>query len=101
MIPFVPIWKSGKLPGECLKAGYSTEYSDDTVEIQKDSLNAESRVLILDDLFATGGTLNVAIELVEKTGAQYLASFCIFELCELNGRSRLKEPEKLVTLMKY
>lgn len=61
MVPFVPIRKSGKLPGECIKAGYSTEYSDDTVEIQSDSLNGESKVLILDDLFATGGTMNVAI----------------------------------------
>lgn len=57
--------------------------------------------MILDDLLATGGTLAVAIDLVERTGAQYVGSFCLFELVDLEGRKKLREPEKLVTLMRY
>jgi adenine phosphoribosyltransferase len=57
--------------------------------------------LILDDLFATGGTLKTAIELVESTGAEHMASFCIFELSELKGKEKLREPEKFISLMRY
>lgn len=101
MIPFVPIRKCGKLPGEVIQRGYTKEYGDDTIEIQKESLNSESRVLVVDDLLATGGSLNMAIELVKLTGAQYVGSFCIFELVGLEGWAKLEEPDKLVTLMKY
>ncbi len=60
MIPFVPIRKLGKLPGETLDITYEKEYGKDGCEIQKDALNAESKVLIVDDLLATGGTLEAA-----------------------------------------
>ena len=64
-VPFVPIRKAGKLPGECLVQGYKTEYSDDRVEIQKDSVDENSNAIIVDDLLATGGTLKVACDLVK------------------------------------
>ena len=97
-LPFVPIRKQGKLPGECVKLEYGTEYSKDCVEIQKDSLNQDSRVLIVDDLLATGGTLKAAEDLVKECGATVAACFIIFELVELQGKSKVGEPDKVISL---
>ena len=65
-LPFIPIRKCGKLPGETYKSSYEKEYGDDTVEIQKGILSKDSKVLIIDDLLATGGTLNAAANLVKS-----------------------------------
>ena len=86
-VPFTPIRKKGKLPGECHKLEYGTEYSKDCCEIQKDALPAGAKVLIIDDLLATGGTLKAAEDLIAKIpGATVSASFCLFEIPFLKGK---------------
>ena len=89
-VPFVPIRKQGKLPGECHKQEYGTEYSKDVCEIQKDSLKVGAKVLIGDDLLATGGTLKAAEDLISKIeGTTVSASYCLFEIAVLKGREKL------------
>ena len=89
-VPFVPIRKKGKLPGECHQVAYGTEYSQDVCEIQKDSLPAGSKVLIVDDLLATGGTLKAAESLISMIdGAEVVASYCLFEIPALKGKDKL------------
>ena len=100
-IPFVPIRKKGKLPGECVGTSYEKEYGTDSVECQKDSLSAESKVLIIDDLLATGGTMIGSIELIEKCGASLFGAYVIFELTFLSGKEKMKDGSKLITLMEY
>uniref|UniRef100_A0AC34R0J1 Adenine phosphoribosyltransferase n=1 Tax=Panagrolaimus sp. JU765 TaxID=591449 RepID=A0AC34R0J1_9BILA len=97
-IPFVPIRKKGKLPGPTIQASYVKEYGVDTVEIQKDALKAGQKVVIIDDLLATGGTLNAAIQLMEKAGTKVVESFVIVELTELKGRQTLPKDAKVVAL---
>ena len=90
-VPFVPIRKKGKLPGECWSQEYGTEYSKDVCEIQKDSLKSGDRVLLVDDLLATGGTLKAAEDLVNKIpGTQVIGSYVLFEIPFLKGASKLK-----------
>ena len=100
-IPFVPIRKKGKLPGEVETVEYTTEYSSDAAEIQKHTINEDSRVLILDDLLATGGTLSMANDLVTKCGAKVAANFIIFELMALEGRKKLKDPSSVIALFEF
>ena len=83
---FVPIRKSGKLPGNVLKADYTLEYGEDELEIQIDAFEGNPRVLLIDDLLATGGTVNASTELIEKAGGQLVGCGFIIELNELNGR---------------
>ncbi|CAI2381709.1 unnamed protein product [Moneuplotes crassus] len=101
-IPFVPIRKKGKLPGETECANYATEYEEkNAAEIQKDSINEDSKALIIDDLLATGGTLRMAYDLVEKCGAQVAASLVVFEICVLEGRKKLKDPSSCIAIYEY
>ena len=86
---FVPIRKSGKLPGNVLKADYTLEYSEDELEIQIDAFEGNPRVLLIDDLLATGGTVNASTELIEKAGGQLVGCGFIIELNELNGRENV------------
>ena len=89
-VPFLPIRKKGKLPGECYKEEYGTEYSKDVCEIQKDALPQGAKVLIVDDLLATGGTLLAAENLCKKIpGVEVIGSFCLFEISFFKGRDRL------------
>ena len=89
-VPFVPIRKAGKLPGEVYSVSYGTEYSQDKCEIQKDSLKAGDKVLIVDDLPATGGTLKAAEDLIKNIeGVTVSANFCLFEIPALKGREKL------------
>ena len=86
-LPFAAIRKSGKLPGETIKSSYEKEYGGDVVEIQKGILNADSKVLLIDDLLATGGTLNAAGDLIRACdGAKVAGSAIIFEIEGLKGR---------------
>ncbi|VDK54681.1 unnamed protein product [Cylicostephanus goldi] len=91
-VAFVPIRKQGKLPGQCLQASYAKEYGEarviDIVEIQQDALKPGSKVVIIDDLLATGGTLKAAVDVVEKAHAQVAEAFVIIELVPLHGRER-------------
>ena len=86
---FVPIRKKGKLPGDLLGVDYTLEYGKDRLEIQSDALQGNPRVLLVDDLLATGGTVNASTELIEKAGGQLVGCAFIIELNELNGRENV------------
>ncbi|MEM1042150.1 MAG: adenine phosphoribosyltransferase [Bacteroidota bacterium] len=86
---FVPARKPGKLPGEVLSETYVLEYGTDTVEIQADALGPEARVLVHDDLVATGGTAAAAARLAAQTGAQVVGFSFLIELAALGGRAQL------------
>ncbi|MBT3980110.1 MAG: adenine phosphoribosyltransferase [Bacteriovoracaceae bacterium] len=88
---FIPIRKKGKLPGETYSQDYQLEYGVDTIEIHTDAFEKGQRVLMVDDLLATGGTMVGAIELVEKAGAVPVHACFIVDLPELKGGVRLKE----------
>ncbi|MDR0823178.1 MAG: adenine phosphoribosyltransferase [Endomicrobium sp.] len=92
-LPFVPIRKKGKLPAETVQAAYSLEYGAAVIEMHIDALNKGDRVLIVDDLLATGGTVNSAVELIEKLDAKPVAAAFIIELLELSGRKSIKNKE--------
>ena len=86
---FVPIRKKGKLPGNLLGVDYTLEYGKDRLEIQSDALQGNPRVLLIDDLLATGGTVDAASELIERVGGQLVGCAFIIELNELNGRENI------------
>ncbi len=95
---FVMVRKQGKLPGPTIPHTYDLEYGTDTIEIQEDAVEAGQRVVLLDDLLATGGTLRAATELFDKVGAEVTGAACIIELTFLKGRDRLNIPcDVLVT----
>lgn len=87
---FVPIRKKGKLPGKTIGQDYALEYGVDRVEIHEDAIKDGDRVLIIDDLIATGGTAEAAIELVRRSGGIVVAAAFIVDLPELGGAQRLK-----------
>jgi adenine phosphoribosyltransferase len=89
---FVMVRKRGKLPGPTVPYTYDLEYGSDTIEIQTDAIKPGQRVVVLDDLLATGGTLNAAIDLCRKVGGDVVAAACIVELNFLKGRSRIDVP---------
>ena len=97
---FVPVRKPGKLPHEVVSVTYDLEYGTDTLEIHLDGLGRGERVLIIDDLLATGGTAAAAIELVGKTGAELVGISFLVELGFLEGRKRLKAP-RIESLVRY
>lgn len=85
---FVPIRKMGKLPGSTLAQSYSLEYGSETIEMHEDALSVGERVLIVDDVLATGGTAAAAATLVEGLGAEVVGIACVLELTALGGRAR-------------
>ena len=89
---FIMVRKKGKLPGEVIGHSYELEYGEDHVEIQTDAVQPGQRVVLLDDLLATGGTLEAAIALLQKVGADVVAAACIIELGFLGGRDRISVP---------
>jgi adenine phosphoribosyltransferase len=86
---FVPVRKAGKLPGKCVQDKYQTEYSSAVHEVQADAIKRGQRVVLVDDLLATGGTLASAASLVRKLGATVVAAVVVIELKELKGRQLL------------
>lgn len=88
-LPFVMIRKAGKLPGDVVEQRYALEYGEDCVEIQDGLIKQGSRVLILDDLLATGGTAKAAGDLIRKIGAEPVGLACVIELFELSGADKL------------
>jgi adenine phosphoribosyltransferase len=86
---FVPVRKLGKLPFNTLEVEYLLEYGSDTIEIHQDGLEAGNRVLIVDDILATGGTLEATVKLVQGTGAEIVGMALLAELAGLGGRDRL------------
>ncbi|PBC29276.1 adenine phosphoribosyltransferase [Apis cerana] len=90
--PFLPIRKKGKLPGKVFNRTFNSEYGEDTFEIQTEQIKQGSRVLIVDDLLATGGTMEAAIELVKAVGGEVIECLTIIELIGLKGREKLSVP---------
>ena len=88
-LPFIPIRKPGKLPADTVSAEYELEYGTDAVEIHRDALESGQKVLLIDDLLATGGTLEASARLVETVGGEIAAIACVIELGFLNGREKL------------
>jgi adenine phosphoribosyltransferase len=86
---FTMIRKKGKLPGATIPYEYDLEYGSDVIEIQEDAVKPGQRVVILDDLLATGGTLAASIELVRKVGGNVVGAACLIELAFLGGREKL------------
>jgi adenine phosphoribosyltransferase len=89
---FAMVRKQGKLPGETVRYTYDLEYGTDTIEMQADAIAPGQRVIVLDDLIATGGTTEAAINLVRRQGGDVVGAACIIELTFLNGRSRIPVP---------
>lgn len=86
---FVPVRKKGKLPCEVISQEYALEYGTATIEMHKDALKPGQKVVIVDDLMATGGTLEAIIKLVEQLGATVVKIVCVIELAGLNGREKI------------
>ncbi len=86
---FVPVRKAGKLPGPTRRATYQLEYGEDHLEIHEDSVKPGDRVIVVDDLLATGGTIKSAVDLVEGLGGRVAAVLFLIELSDLQGRDSL------------
>lgn len=86
---FVPVRKKGKLPCETISMSYDLEYGSATIEMHKDSIKPGQKVVIIDDLIATGGTIEAIIKLVEQLGGEVVRIVFLIELAGLNGRERL------------
>lgn len=98
---FVPVRKTGKLPADVLVQEYSLEYGTDKVEIHKDALQKGDRVLIMDDVLATGGTAEATAELIKKTGADIAGFTFVIELDDLGGRALLNKTAEVFSLIHY
>ncbi len=99
---FIPIRKPNKLPAETIKETYSLEYGTDTIEMHSDALKQGDRVLVIDDLLATGGTAAAACNLVKRAGAKAVASAFIIELDPLKGREKIEaNGVKVVSMLHY
>lgn len=88
---FVPVRKKGKLPCETIQEEYELEYGTDILEMHKDAIKPGDKVVIVDDLIATGGTMEAIIKMIEKLGGEVVQIQFLIELSGLNGRERLKE----------
>lgn len=99
-VGFVPVRKKGKLPAETVSVDYSLEYGVDVLEIHKDAIKKGQKVAIVDDLLATGGTVEAVAKLVEKVGAEVVALDFAIELTELKGRNKL-EGYEIMSLVQY
>jgi len=97
---FIPVRKPGKLPAETLREEYALEYGTDAVEIHKDAISSGERILVLDDLLATGGTVQATCRLVEKLGGDIVGVCFLIELSFLKGREKLKN-YNIYTLIDY
>ncbi|WP_182200489.1 adenine phosphoribosyltransferase [Paraliobacillus salinarum] len=99
-VGFAPVRKEGKLPREVIKVDYGLEYGTNVLTIHKDAIKPGQRVLITDDLLATGGTIEATIKLVEELGGIVIGCAFLIELTYLNGRDKL-EGYDILTLMEY
>ncbi len=97
---FIPVRKPGKLPAECESEEYSLEYGKDKIEIHKDAIDKGDKVLIVDDLLATGGTMNAARNLVKKLEGEIVECAFVVELPDLKGREKIKG-EKIFSIVKF
>lgn len=99
-VGFVPARKRGKLPGETIKAEYKLEYGTDVLEMHADAIKKGQKIIVADDLLATGGTIFSTIELVEKLGGVISAVVFLIELTDLKGRDNLSRYD-VISLIKY
>ena len=99
-VGFIPIRKKGKLPSKCVDLTYKKEYECDTIEIHEDAMLPGQKVLVIDDLLATGGTVKANIELVEKLGGEIVGIGFLIELGYLDGRKALGDKYEVFSLMK-
>ncbi|SDY03174.1 adenine phosphoribosyltransferase [Thermoactinomyces sp. DSM 45892] len=97
---FVPVRKKGKLPGEIIEAKYDLEYGKDILTMHTDAIQPGQKVLIADDLLATGGTISATLDLVRQLGGEPVGAAFLIELMYLNGRAKLGDVE-IVSLVKY
>jgi adenine phosphoribosyltransferase len=97
---FVPVRKLGKLPSACIRATYDLEYGSDSLEMHRDAIERGQRVLIVDDLLATGGTARATVDLVKQLGGVVEGVALLIELVELNGRAKLPG-EKVTAVLQY
>jgi len=96
---FVPIRKKGKLPCETVSAKYDLEYGSAEIEMHKDSIKPGQKIVVVDDLIATGGTIEAAVQLIEQLGGEVVKIIFLMELAGLNGREKLKgyDVESVIT----
>ena len=99
-VGIVPVRKKGKLPHKTYRAAYALEYGKDALEIHQDALRRGDRVLVVDDLLATGGTMSATIRLIEQCGGRIEAAAFLIELAALGGRARLA-PHPVTALVRY
>jgi len=99
-VGFIPMRKPGKLPARTIQETYELEYGTDTIEMHEDAVEAGQKILVVDDLLATGGTAAAACRLVEKAGGQVVECCFLIELSFLNGRDKLGSRE-VFSLLKY
>ena len=99
-IGFVPVRKKNKLPGSTISESYSLEYGENSLEMHKDAINKGEKVLIIDDLLATGGTIQAVRNLVKKLEAEVVECAFLIELPDLKGRERIKE-ESIFSIMEF
>jgi len=98
-VGFVPIRKKGKLPAKCVELVYKKEYESDIIEIHEDAVAKGQKVLLIDDLLATGGTMKANIDLVEKLGGVVVGLGFLIELCYLEGRKLADKKYDLYSLI--
>lgn len=98
---FIPIRKPNKLPAKTIKESYTLEYGTDTIEMHEDAIKKGDRVLIVDDLLATGGTAAAACNLVHKTGAEIVGCAFVIELKDLKGKDKLPKDCKILSMIEY
>ncbi len=99
-VGFVPIRKKGKLPFKCVDLTYNKEYECDTIEIHQDAIDQGQKVLLIDDLLATGGTVKANIDLIEKLGGDVVGIGFLVELDYLNGRKALGDKYDIFSLIR-
>ena len=99
-VGFIPVRKPGKLPGEIKSLSYDLEYGQSTIEIHEDSLNKGDKVVIVDDLIATGGSAKACTKLVESLGGEIVCLEFLIELTSLKAREELKD-YKVISLIEY
>ena len=99
-VGFVPVRKKGKLPYKTVSEHYTLEYGKNTVEMHEDAITAGEKIVIVDDLIATGGTIEAAVKLVKKLGGDILECAFIVELPDLKGREKIKD-QKIFTICEF
>lgn len=100
-VGFVPVRKKGKLPSEAVEFTYQKEYESDTIEIHEDAIEQGQKVLLIDDLLATGGTIKANAELVEKLGGKVVGIGFLIELGYLHGRETLGDKYEIFSIINF